>query len=126
MSGVEDASLSEPKALTAHAFDRDGVRVLALAGEIDLSTCRVLERALEEVVEEQPSKLVLDLSAVTFMSSAGIRSILHAHDTVSANGQFALVADGPATTRPLELMGIDQTVAVYPTLDDAVLGIGSD
>jgi len=34
--------------------------------------------------------------------------------------KFAVVADGPATSRPLKLVGIAEVVGLYPTLDEAL------
>ena len=34
--------------------------------------------------------------------------------------RFGVVADGPTTSRPIRLLGIDAILALYPTLDDAV------
>jgi hypothetical protein len=33
---------------------------------------------------------------------------------------FGVVADEPSTARPITLMGLDQTLALYPTLDIAL------
>ena len=34
--------------------------------------------------------------------------------------RFGIVAEGPATSRPIRLLGIDAILALYPTLDDAL------
>jgi anti-sigma B factor antagonist len=34
--------------------------------------------------------------------------------------RFGIVAEGPATSRPIRLLGIDVIPALYPTLDDAL------
>jgi len=37
---------------------------------------------------------------------------------------FAVVAQGPATSRPLHLLGLDKMFAIYPSVADAINGMG--
>lgn len=43
-----------------------------------------------------------------------------AHGQMGDSGRFAVVADGPATHRPLTLLGLNEIVSLHRTLDDAV------
>jgi len=47
------------------------------------------------------------------------------HDEVTPNVSFCVVADGPATSRPLKLVGIADIVRVYPTLDEALAALNA-
>jgi anti-anti-sigma factor len=49
---------------------------LAVEGELDLSTVAVLARGVEGRLGESPGNLTLDLSAVTFMDSPGLRLLI--------------------------------------------------
>jgi hypothetical protein len=40
--------------------------------------------------------------------------------------RFAVVADGPATSRPIKLMGIDTVFPLYRTLDNALSGLADE
>ena len=80
----------------------------------------------EAVARKKPAALVVDLSAVDFLASAGMSTLITAHEDIAPQARFAVVADGPATSRPLRLVGIDQIFAVYRTLDDALAGVGSE
>ena len=42
-----------------------------------------------------------------------------ARDRVSEAAGFAVVAAGPATSRPLKLVGLADVIGLYPTLDEA-------
>jgi anti-sigma B factor antagonist len=46
--------------------------------------------------------------------------LVAAHDRAGADIRFCIVADGPATSRPLKLVGIADIVALYATLDEAL------
>jgi len=54
--------------------------VLALAGELDLATLPVAERALAQARAGGARRLVLDLGGVSFLDVSGLRLIFSAHD----------------------------------------------
>ena len=64
---MTDAS---PEQLTVERFDQGDVVVVALAGELDIATAEIAEKALRPGVD------VLDLTALEFMDSAGVRVLL--------------------------------------------------
>jgi len=69
---------------------------------------------------KEPEALIVDLSRVDFLASAGMTVLIAAHREVAPSARFGVVADGPATSRPLKIIGIDTIVDVYRTLDDAL------
>lgn len=112
-----------PDSITTSVVHRDGIAVLTVGGEIDLLTAPALQEAIDGVVAEGPTALVIDLSAVGFLASAGLKLLALTHEKISEWAQFAVVARGPATRRPIHLTGLDKTFSVYPTLDDALTGM---
>jgi anti-anti-sigma factor len=103
---------------TSVSYD-DGVAVLAVTGEIDLATIPAFELAIADALTQRPSALIVDLSAVDFLASAGLQALVSTHEKVSGTAGFAVVADGPATSRPIELTGLDQVLALHSTLSEA-------
>lgn len=83
----------------------DGEPVLACTGEIDLTNAVNFEEALANAVAQTPTdvKLVLDMSAVTYMSSAGI-SVIHRQ-----SDRIRLVVS-PLLKPIIELCGLDQLI----------------
>jgi anti-anti-sigma factor len=104
----------------------DGIAVLAVAGEIDLATAPALEQAITSALANDPTALVIELSAVTFMASAGMQILATTQQKVSKSAQFAVVADGPATSRPIQLTGLDEILGLYPTLDEALTAVRAE
>ena len=41
-----------------------------------------------------------------------------------ASTWFGVVADGPATSRPMKIVGLDQELRLYVTMDDALRAVG--
>lgn len=76
--------MSAPDSITVTVADHNGVAVLSIGGEIDLITAAALEEAIGEVVADNPTALVIDLSAVEFLGSVGLK-ILAATSEKSGN-----------------------------------------
>ena len=57
---------------------------------------------------------------VEFLGSAGISVLMKTRDNLGDSVPFCVVADGPATHRPLTLLGINELMSVCRRLDDAV------
>jgi anti-sigma B factor antagonist len=63
--------------------------------------------------------LVIDLSGVNFLGKVGLRILVSTNESLDDAANFALVADGPATSRPIQLTNLDKVFALYPTVDAA-------
>lgn len=79
-----------------------------------------LETAIDGVLEQQPAGVVIDFTEVEFLASAGMGVLVAAHDKAGSEVAFSVVADGPATSRPLKLVGIADIVNLYPSLEEAI------
>jgi anti-sigma B factor antagonist len=110
---------------TALAY-QDGIAVLAVGGDVDLATVPALEAAIDEALVSKPTGLVIDLSEVGFLASAGLQALVATHNNVSESAQFAVVANSAATSRPIQLTGLDQIFELYPTLDEALAAVRTD
>lgn len=97
--------------------------MLTVGGDVDLATVPDLEAAITEALTQEPTALIVDLSAVDFLASAGLQTLVATHETVSKTSRFAVVANGPATSRPIQLTGLDQIFALYPTVADAIAAL---
>jgi len=103
----------------------DGGVILAVAGEIDLLTADQLSEALEaEVVRRE--LVVVDLTAVEFLSSSGLAALALAHRAaVEAGRELRLVAGNRVTLRPIQITGMADEIGVFATVADAVAGVAS-
>jgi anti-sigma B factor antagonist len=117
--------LSAADPITTSVAHREGVSVVTIGGEIDLSTAPAFEAAIAGALDDDPPVLVIELSEVRFMASVGLRILAAAHERVSKSARVAIVADNPATSRPMQLTGLDKIISLYPTLDDALAAVGT-
>ncbi|MGO9511355.1 MAG: STAS domain-containing protein [Mycobacterium sp.] len=106
--------------------EADGAVVIAVSGDVDMVTAPRLAEAIDAAIASRPAALIVDLSKVQFLASAGMTVLVTAQDQVVPPTRFAVVADGPATSRPIKLMGIDSTFALYRTRDTALAGIADE
>jgi anti-anti-sigma factor len=117
--------LSAADPITTSVARREGVAVVTVGGEIDLSTAPAFEAAITGALDDDPPVLVIELSEVSFMASVGLRILAATHEKVSKSAQVAIVANNPATNRPMQLTGLDKVMSMYPTLDDALSAVGT-
>ncbi|MDO3401506.1 STAS domain-containing protein [Mycolicibacterium neoaurum] len=96
------------------------VTVVAVAGTVDSVTAPQLAAAIADAAAASPHAVVVDLGGVDFLSSAGMGVLMAAHADIIPAARFAVVADGPATSRPLRLVGIADVVGLFATLDEAL------
>lgn len=96
---------------------RDGDRAfVSPAGEIDMATVGALRAQMTDLEQQGFARVVLDLRAVTFIDSSGLKLIL---DGMSEKGAGFGVVPGPEPVqRMFEILGITDVipfVAAPPT-----------
>ena len=97
--------------------------VLTVRGTVDMATAPQLAESISSAAENRPSAVVVDLTDVEFFASAGMSVLVSAHAQVTPTAKFGVVAEGPATARPMKLVGVDDIVTVYATIDSAIANL---
>jgi anti-anti-sigma factor len=105
---------------SASESEIEGLAVVSVTGSVDMLTAPGLSEAIDTALAKKPDGLIVDLSKVEFLGSAGISVLMKTRDTLGETTQFCVVADGPATHRPLTLLGINELMLLSRRLDDAV------
>ncbi len=118
----EDAGQNQPAApgLSVLAEQHGPAVVLNVAGEIDLATAPQLGESIKQAMADQPETLVVDLTEVDFLASAGMAVLIGCHQQAKGHLSFRIVASGSATYRPMELTGMTEEISIYPTRDEAL------
>jgi anti-sigma B factor antagonist len=108
-------SLPQPSSPHRHYGDNFSLRtsrdpdsyVLEVYGELDLQTAGLLQSGIEQAESSSADRVVVDLSGVDFMASAGMRVLLDADARSRANGhRLALLRPPDHVQRALEHAGI--------------------
>jgi anti-anti-sigma factor len=114
-----------PAPFEVDSADQDGVRVIAVRGELDLNTAPELETPLDDALSVSPPVIVLNLSDCEFIDSTGVALIVRAWQKVSENGsgghgRFVLCCPSAQVKRLLEITGVESTIPMHETLDEAL------
>lgn len=93
------------------------VVVVRVSGEIDLLTAGVLRERLREDLDPAGRAIVLDLTEVSFLGSAGLSEIVTVARAGADRGTtICLVASNRAVLRPLEITGLLSLFTVCETV----------
>jgi anti-sigma B factor antagonist len=103
-------------------WEQIGERVVIgrLSGELELYTVAELRRQAERLALERMGRVVLDLSNVTFIDSAGLSALIWLFRRIGVPGTLRLV---DATARHASMFRIAQlarVMPVYPHVDQAL------
>ena len=97
--------------------------VVPLKGEIDLHVSPTVTAALTEVIDQKPERLVVDLSEVTYIDSAGLATLIQAMQKVEGYGGKFMLAGLQETVRSIfEISRLDQVFQIFPDADAALAG----
>lgn len=106
---------------------RGRTAVLNVEGAVDMRTAQILKSALAACFSEKPATLLVDLASTEFLASSGIRVLLWAQEQAgAARIRFGVIADSAATSRPIKLLGLAESLNLHPNLDDAQAFVGGD
>ncbi len=104
-----------------HFSSREGHVIAIVVGEIDMSNAQELARALSDQTPNDAQGLVLDLSGIDYLDSAGIHLIYRLRESLRARGQRLAVVvprESPVFDA-LRLAGIERHLNLLGTVDAA-------
>jgi anti-sigma B factor antagonist len=100
---------------------QDRPNVLSLKGEIDLHVSPSVTASLDQTIEKKPERLVVDLSAVSYIDSAGLAALIQAMQKVEAYGGKFRLAGLQETVRSIfEISRLDQVFQIFTDVDAAL------
>ncbi len=111
-----------PGGFSVRVENHDGAVVLSVGGEVDLLTAPELEQTIAAELDRGPKVLVVDLSEVSFLASAGMSVLIGANQAAGERTRLRLVATGNATLRPMEMTGIAGEFSIHSTRAQALAG----
>ena len=100
---------------------REDVYVVAPAGEIDIHTAPVLERAATKALDEATGLLLFDLTDVTFMDSTAINLLLVTRKRLDLRGgKLAVACPNLAVARVFDMLALRELLRVGDSRDQAL------
>lgn len=103
------------------SIEKSGVNIIVtIAGSIDSKTAPDLQQSIMQVIGDS-SKVVMDLTQVTFVSSAGLRVLLMVYRQLKAkDGKVVLVGVSDEIKDVMFMTGFISFFEIKPTLDEAL------
>jgi len=115
---------SGPTHILAMEIEKEKVKnawVLSPQGKIEHENAPVFQRLVTEIIEqEKDSSILIDLSDIEFISSAGLRVFLIIAKTLQKDQRaFGLCKMNQLVEEIFEVSGFNQIIKVYPSRDEA-------
>lgn len=97
--------------------------IVHLDGSLDIDSRAKLDAALSGLLDEGASRLVVDLSGLTFCDSTGLSALLFAHRRCEVEGGYLrLAAPSSFLLSALGMVGLLPALPIYDTVGEAVTG----
>ena len=104
--------------------DKDGIQIVSVSGEVDLSSAHRLRKLIWRAKEQaggDPPRVVIDLCGVELMDTAGLEVLLEEWNASrQSDGRICLVAQEGPITRLLEVTCLSELFDLYAELEAAV------
>ena len=110
------------------AVDWPGRRtaVIAVRGEVHLTTAPELREHIDATISRGATAIVIDLTDVQFVDSTGLSVFLAALRMLRPkDGALALVVTNPTVLRLFEITRTDATFEIVATRDEALARVGA-
>ncbi len=97
------------------------ISVAAVSGRLDLLTTQADSPAVLQALEETTDAMIVDMDAVDFISSSGLRMLLAARENAEANGKkLAVIRTKPLVYKIFKVSGLDQVFRFFESEAEAV------
>ncbi len=110
-------------------FGTEGPAIVAcLSGEIDMSNASELAASIAGSATNDLLAVVLDVSEVEYLDSAGIQMVFSLRESLRVRGQQLLlvVPDGSPVNDALRLAGVVGLIEASPDVAGALSGLGAN
>lgn len=100
---------------------REPHKIVPLEGEIDLHVSPRIVAELRALIDEEPEKLLIDLSKVTYIDSSGLAALIEGMRAVEAyGGKFYLIGMQKSAEIIFQTSGLDQAFRIFPDAASAL------
>ena len=105
---------------------QDRPNVMPLEGDIDLHVSPAVSESLNAMIKKKPERIVIDLSRVTYIDSAGIAVLILAMQEVEAYGGKFFLSGLQETLRLIfETSRLERVFRIFPDVDAALAASGA-
>jgi anti-anti-sigma factor len=105
------------------------VSVLRLNGSLDANTQSQLEDTAKQAIDDGAEYLLLDMSGLEYLGSAGVRAIhavtnlLSPEDPSIRSDRLKVLSPSPAAAKVFKTLGFDAFIDVHNSIDEAIAAL---
>jgi anti-sigma B factor antagonist len=106
--------------------EEQGTPILQIEGEIDLHASPTLRAGLHEFVEARTPVLLIDFTAVAYIDSSGLATLIeYVRDSKAFGGKFALFGLQPKVKMVFELVRLNELFTIAESKEAALAAVAA-
>jgi anti-sigma B factor antagonist len=94
-----------------------GVATIRLSGELDAASAPQFNNLISDTAKHDLDRVVLLAGALSYLSSAGLRSLVFAHQKLPGKTEIVLVGAQPDVAETIRLTGFDRSITMEESGD---------
>lgn len=104
-----------------HTNNANGIRTISLIGRLDMEGAEGVEATMVKLTSEECLRVVVNITRVSFLASAGLRVLINAARAVKQNGGglVMILGSNPQVHETLEFTGITMMIPSFETAEQA-------
>jgi anti-anti-sigma factor len=108
-------------AFSATLMMESGIAKIIISGELEANMAPVFQKEIEAAAAQKPKRLVLMMSNLEYISSAGLRTLVFARQKMGAGIDIYVVGVRQQIMATLQMTGLHRSVIVLDTYDAGVI-----
>ena len=98
--------------------------IVTARGRLDGASSSIFADRISGLITDQKPTILVDFTAVDFVTSAGLRAVLILLKKVkAANGSFALCGVQDSVREILDISGFTAMISIYPARSDGIAAL---
>lgn len=98
----------------------EGFITLTIDGELDASSCIILDESIQQVVNEEEKRILVDCKQLSYISSAGLGVFMSYLQDFNKNDiRMVLFNMNPQVKEVFRILGLDNLIKIVNTKDEA-------
>jgi anti-sigma B factor antagonist len=94
--------------------------VIGIDGDLDASSCIVLDKAITEAISKLEKKIIIDCSRLNYISSAGLGVFMsHLQDFENHHISMVLYNLSEKVKNVFQILGLDELIKIVKTKEEA-------
>jgi len=98
-----------------------GIAKITMSGELDASMAPVFQREVEQAAVQKAKRLVLLMSELEYIASAGLRALIFAKQKMGASVDIYVVSAQQQVMDTLQMTGFDRSIIALDTYDAGMI-----